>query len=43
MGNLEGGGARLPRTLTDFFLDPDDVRSLSLRPVWNFSKVTGLP
>ena len=29
--------------LGSFFLKPDDVRSLSLRAIWNFSKGTGLP
>ena len=29
--------------LGSFFLDPEDVGSLSLRAVWNFSKVKGLP
>ena len=26
-----------------FILDPEDIQSLSLGAVWNFSKVTGLP
>ena len=25
------------------FLDPEDIKSLSLGVIWNFSKVTGLP
>ena len=29
--------------LGSFFLDPQDVRSLSLQAIWNFSKGTGLP
>jgi hypothetical protein len=30
-------------TLGSFFLDPEEVRSLSLRAMWNFSKETELP
>jgi len=26
-----------------FFLDPEDVRSISLGAMWNFSRGTGLP
>jgi len=26
-----------------FFLDPGDIKSQSLRAIWNFSKRTGLP
>ena len=26
-----------------FFLDPEDMKSISLGAIWNFSKVTGLP
>jgi len=26
-----------------FFLDPEDVKSLSLGAIWNFSKGNGLP
>ena len=29
--------------LDSFFLDPEDVRSLSLGKIWNFSKEIGLP
>jgi len=29
--------------LGSFFLDPEDVRSLNLKALWNFSKRTGLP
>jgi hypothetical protein len=25
------------------FLEPDDIRSISLGAIWNFSKATGLP
>jgi len=25
------------------FLDPEDIKSISLGAIWNFSKVTGLP
>ena len=32
-----------PCLLGSFFLDPEDVRSLSLQAVWNFSKGTGFP
>ena len=26
-----------------FFLDPENIKSLSLGPIWNFSKRTGVP
>jgi len=26
-----------------FFLEPEDIKSISLGATWNFSKVTGLP
>ena len=29
--------------LGSFFLKPEDIKSISLRAIWNFSKVTGLP
>jgi len=29
--------------LGSFFLDPEDIKSLGLGAIWNFSKVTGLP
>ena len=29
--------------LGSFFLDPEDVESISLGAIWNFDKVTGLP
>jgi len=29
--------------LGSFFLEPEDIKSLSLEAIWNFSKVTGLP
>jgi len=29
--------------LCSFFFDPEDVRSLSLGEIWNFTKGTGLP
>ena len=29
--------------LGSFFLDPEDIKSLSLGAIWNFSKRTGLP
>ena len=29
--------------LGSFFLDPEDIKSLSLGGIWNFSKGTGLP
>jgi hypothetical protein len=29
--------------LGSFFLEPEDIKSISLRAIWNFSKVTGLP
>ena len=29
--------------LGSFFLDPEDVRSISLEAIWNFSKGTGFP
>jgi hypothetical protein len=29
--------------LGSFFLEPDDIKSMSLGVIWNFSKVTGLP
>jgi len=28
--------------LGSFFLDPEDIKSLSLGAIWNFSKATGL-
>jgi len=32
-----------PVYLGSFFLDPEDIKSLSLEDIWNFSKGTGLP
>jgi len=29
--------------LGSFFLEPEDIKSLSLGAIWDFSKVTGLP
>jgi hypothetical protein len=29
--------------LSSFFLEPEDIKSISLGAIWNFSKVTGLP
>jgi len=29
--------------LGSFFLEPDDIKSINLGVIWNFSKVTGLP
>ena len=29
--------------LGSFFLDPEDIKNISLGAIWNFSKVTGLP
>jgi len=29
--------------LGSFFLEPEDIRSLGLGAIWNYSKVTGLP
>jgi hypothetical protein len=29
--------------LSSFFLDPEDIKSLSLGAIWNFSDRTGLP
>jgi hypothetical protein len=29
--------------LDSFFLEPEDINSISLGAIWNFSKVTGLP
>jgi len=29
--------------LGSFFLEPEDINSISLGAIWNFSKVTGLP
>ena len=29
--------------LGSFFLDPEDIKSLSLGAIWNFRKATGLP
>ena len=29
--------------LGSFFLEPEDIRSLELGAIWNYSKVTGLP
>jgi len=29
--------------LGSFFLEPEDIKSVSLGAIWNFSKVTGLP
>ena len=28
--------------LGSFFLEPEDIKGISLRAIWNFSKVTGL-
>ena len=32
-----------PVYLGSFFLDPEDIKSLSVGAIWNFSKGTGLP
>ena len=38
------GLASLEQTyLGSFFLDPEDIKSISLGAFWDFSKVTGLP
>ena len=29
--------------LGSFFLEPEDIKSISLEAIWNFSKATGLP
>jgi hypothetical protein len=29
--------------LGSFFLDPEDIKSLSMKAIWNFSKIRGLP
>ena len=29
--------------LGSFFMEPEDIKSISLGAIWNFSKVTGLP
>jgi hypothetical protein len=29
--------------LGSFFLEPEDIKSIRLGAIWNFSKVTGLP
>jgi hypothetical protein len=29
--------------LGSFFMDPEDIKSLSLGAIWNFSKGTGIP
>jgi len=29
--------------LGSFFLEPEDIQSISLGAIWNFSKATGLP
>jgi len=29
--------------LSCFFLEPEDIKSISLGAIWNFSKATGLP
>ena len=29
--------------LGSFFLEPEDIKSISTEAIWNFSKVTGLP
>jgi hypothetical protein len=29
--------------LSSFFLEPEDIKSISFGAIWNFSKVTGLP
>jgi len=31
------------RHLGSFFLEPEDVKSISLGAIWGFSKATGLP
>jgi hypothetical protein len=31
-----------PVYLGSFFLDPEDIRKLSIRAIWNFVKETGL-
>jgi hypothetical protein len=32
-----------PAYLGSFFLEPEDIKIISLGAIWNFSKVTGLP
>jgi CRISPR/Cas system CSM-associated protein Csm4 (group 5 of RAMP superfamily) len=29
--------------LGSFFLEPEDIKNISMEAIWNFSKVTGLP
>jgi hypothetical protein len=29
--------------LGSFFLEPEEIKSINLGAIWNFSKVTGLP
>jgi hypothetical protein len=29
--------------LDSFFLEPEDIKNVSLGAIWNFGKVTGLP
>ena len=33
----------LRASLGSFFLEPEDIRSLGLGAIWNYSKVAGLP
>jgi len=41
--NLSEALASLRRTYLDsIFLDPEDIRKLSIRAIWNFGKGTGL-
>jgi hypothetical protein len=35
--------ASLRHAYLAFFLEPEDMKSISLEAIWNFSKVTGLP
>jgi hypothetical protein len=38
----EALGSLRHKYLVSFFLDPEDIKSLSLRVFWDFSKRTGL-
>jgi len=29
--------------LGSFFVEPEDIKNISMGAIWNFSKVTGLP
>jgi hypothetical protein len=49
MGNLEGVcywdflREKENAYLDSFFLEPEDIKSLSLVAIWNFRKGTGIP